>query len=91
MGPTLIAILALALVLGFILLRVEGLTLFGPKSTAGVTASAHAFCTDKCRLADGRCPMTGSEARALNCPLWKYVEADVPTIEYGSPFAYTQS
>jgi hypothetical protein len=91
MGATLLAILALALVFGYIVLRIEKLTLFGPKSTAGITPSADAFCTNHCRLVDGRCPLSGSQARALNCALWKFVEADVATIEYGSPFTYTQS
>jgi hypothetical protein len=91
MGPTLLAILGLALVFGFIVLRKERLTLFGPKSTAGISASASHFCTNNCRLVDGRCPLTGSEQQALNCPLWKFVEADLPTTVYGSPFSYTES
>jgi hypothetical protein len=91
LGTTLLALIALFVVFAFILLKVEGLALFAPKSTAGVANSAAAYCADQCRLTDGRCPMTGSRERALNCPLWKFVEADVPTVLYGSPFAHLQT
>ncbi len=87
LGTSLLALLALFSVFAFILLKVEGLALFAPKSTGGITNSAAAFCADGCRLVDGRCPLTGSHERALNCPLWKFVEADLPTSLYGSPFA----
>jgi hypothetical protein len=87
LGTTLLALLALFGIFAFILLKVEGLALFAPKSTGGIANSAATFCADQCRLTDGRCPMTGSHERALNCPLWKFVDADVPTSVYGSPFA----
>jgi hypothetical protein len=87
LGTTLLALLALFVVFAFILLKVEGLALFAPKSTGGISNSAAAFCADGCRLADGCCPLTGSPDRAQNCPLWKFVEADLPTTSYGSPFA----
>lgn len=90
LGPFL-AILGLVLVFGFILLRVERLALFAPKRTLGIATSAEAFCQDGCRLVDGRCPLTGSAEQALNCPLWKFVEADLPTVLYGSPFASARS
>ncbi len=85
LGPFL-AILGLVLVFGFILLHVEGLALFAPQRTRGIAPSAEAFCSNGCRLVDGRCPLTGSHEQALNCPLWKFVEADLPTVLYGSPF-----
>jgi hypothetical protein len=87
LGTTLLALLALFGVFAFILLRVERLALFAPKSTGGISNSAAEFCRDGCRLTDGRCPLTGSHERALNCPLWKFIEADLPTTLYGSPFA----
>ena len=91
LGTTLLLLLALFGVFAFILLKVEGLALFAPKSTGGVANSAAAYCADQCRLTDGRCPMTGSRERALNCPLWKFVEADLPTMLYGNPFAHLQA
>ncbi len=87
MFATLLAILALFGVLAFVVAKVDGLTFLAPKSTGGITSSAAAYCTEQCRLADGRCPMTGTEQAALNCPLWKFIEADVPTTLYGNPFA----
>lgn len=65
--------------------KVEGLAFLGPGASRAVGASARSFCTEKCRQG-GRCPLTGTEARAENCPLWKYVAADVPLVRYGSPF-----
>jgi hypothetical protein len=91
LGTTLLALLALFAVFAFILVKVEKLALFAPASTGGISSSAAAYCADQCRLTDGRCPMTGSRERALNCPLWKFVEADVPTALYGSPFTGLQA
>lgn len=89
LGLTLLALLALFVVFAVIVCRVEGLAPFAPKSTKGIASSADVYCTEHCRLVDGRCPLTGSVQRALNCPLWKFVEADLPTSLYGSPFAPT--
>ncbi len=91
LGVTLLALLALFVVFGFIISRVEGLTPFAPKSTKRIAGSAEAYCANDCRIVDGRCPLTGSRERALNCPLWKFVDADVPTSLYGNPFAHLQS
>ena len=91
LGTTLLALLALFAVFAFILLKVEKLALFAPGGSGGIANSAAAYCADQCRLTDGRCPMTGSRERALNCPLWKFVEADVPTMLYGSPFTGRQA
>ena len=90
MFGTLLSIAALFGVLAFIIARVEGLAFLAPKRTGGLTNSAHDYCTHGCRLVDGRCPLTGSREQALNCPLWKFIEADVPTNQYGSPFAPAQ-
>jgi hypothetical protein len=65
---------------------VEGLAFLAPKRTTALNGSAGDFCRNSCRSKDGRCPLTGTEAQALNCPLWKFVEDDVPTVAYGSPF-----
>jgi hypothetical protein len=87
MFATLLGILALFGVLAFVIAKVDGLAFLAPKSTRGVIGSAATYCAEGCRRADGRCPLTGTTERALNCPLWKFVEADVPTRVYGSPFA----
>jgi hypothetical protein len=70
LGTTLLALLALFVVFAFILLKVEGLALFAPKSSGDITNAAAAYSTNQCRLTDGRCPMSGSPEGALNCPLW---------------------
>jgi hypothetical protein len=71
--------------LAFIIARVDGLAFLAPKSTRGMRLSAQQFCTDRCR-SNGQCPLTNSSERAANCPLFKYIDADVPTAMYGSPF-----
>ncbi len=86
MGPTLLALFGLVVVFAFVLSRIEGLALFAPKSTKGITGAAAGFCSRGCRTPDGRCPLTGSAERAQDCPLWRFVDADVPTQLYGSPF-----
>ena len=85
-ATTLLGIAALAVAFGFLLARVEGLGFFLPRSTRGISTSAQSYCTDRCRTAYGRCPLTDSSEAAANCPLWSYVHADMPTAVYGSPF-----
>jgi hypothetical protein len=87
LGVAFLAILALAGLFTVLLARMEGVGFLQPRSTRGVTASAGSFCRDRCRTADGLCPLTKSSEAAADCPLWKYVEADMPTGAYGSPFA----
>jgi hypothetical protein len=82
---SLLGILALFTILAIFMARVDGLAFMAPRSTRGIRASAHGFCTDSCR-SGGLCPLTGTTERAGNCPLWQYVEADVPTTVYGNPF-----
>lgn len=86
LGPTLLALLALVVIFGFAVSRIDGLALFAPSSTKGIAASATTFCTGRCRPPDGRCPLTGSAERAEDCPLWRFVDGDLPTSLYGSPF-----
>jgi hypothetical protein len=87
MGPlaAIAGILALFVILAVFIAHVDGLTFMAPKSTRAIRASAGIFCTDDCR-ANGCCPMTGTAQRAKNCPLWRYIGADVPTVVRGSPF-----
>lgn len=83
-----LAIVAAFAILAWIISRVEGLTLFAPKSSAGVSRSAGEFCHGRCRTPDGRCPLTGTAEAAADCPLWRYVSADLSTTMVGSPFAH---
>lgn len=82
-----LTILAIAGGLGFLLARADGFGFLMPRTSRGIGLSAERFCTGSCRRADGCCPLTASAARAVDCPLWKYLAADVPTVRYGSPFA----
>ena len=91
MVSALFGIIAVCIVFVIIFARVDGVALFAPKSTRKITASARGFCSGRCRTADGRCPLTGSAEPAEDCPLWKFVEADVPTSVYGSPFEEVQA
>lgn len=90
LGPALFGVIAVALIFGFVVSRIERLALFAPKSTRGIAGSAGEFCERGCRTADGRCPLTGSAERAAHCPLWGFVGADVPTQLFGSPFGSPQ-
>lgn len=64
----------------------EGLSFLAPKATMGLNGSAMHFCRTGCRTSTGDCPLTQSGVEAAECPLWKFINADVPTIRYGSPF-----
>lgn len=81
----LVAILALFALLTFAVARSEGLAFLAPRSTRGIRHSALSFCSDRCRE-NGLCPLTRTAEAAADCPLWKYVDVDVPTALYGSPF-----
>lgn len=85
-AASLLGVLGLSGAFGLLVAKVEKLGWFVPRTTGGINASARAFCTDRCRTADGRCPLTHSAEAATDCPLWKYVGADVPVAVYGSPF-----
>lgn len=83
---SLFAVVVVFAVIAFVIAKIDGLAFLAPKSTRGIAGSAGKYCREECRRADGRCPLTGTREGALNCPLWKFVEADVPTRSYGSPF-----
>jgi len=82
-----VAVVGIFLVLVWLVSRFEGLAFMAPASTRGMRASASAFCVDECRV-DGRCPITGKTERDESCPLWRYIEADVPTTSHASPFEH---
>ena len=91
LGFTVLAILAVFTIVAFLISRVEGLALFAPKSSRHMAASVGAFCTGRCRLANGQCPLTGSNEPAVNCPLWRFVDADRPSTLHGSPFEHLRA
>lgn len=73
---TVLAILGIFAVLAFVVCRLEGLTVFAPKSTQWVRGAAQQFCLDRCRTPEGKCPL------ALDpdaCPMWQFIQADVRT------------
>jgi hypothetical protein len=84
----LLGVVLIALAFGLFVARVERLSFLAPGHTRGLGPSAAGFCSDRCRRSDGCCPLTDSLASAESCPLWKYVRADVPVEEHGSPFVY---
>ena len=84
---TILAVLAIAAIATIVVARVEGLGFLLPKSTRGLGTSAQGFCSGRCRHPDGFCPLSGSKEPSAACPLWNYVEADVRTTVYGSPFS----
>ena len=79
-------ILAVMVVFGGVIMWREGLTLFAPRRTGALANSAEEFCESRCQLVDGRCPLTGFVGRPPDCPLWKFVADDQPTMVFGSPF-----
>ncbi len=80
----LLVVLGLVVIGLFIVGRLEGLALLAPRSSKHIARSAEDFCTGDCRLEDGRCPM---HVAREDCPLWRFVKADLPTQPHGSPFA----
>ncbi len=88
---TVLAILAIGIAMLVVASRIDGLALFAPKSTKRVAGSAHRFCTDQCKTVEGECPLAETLERPEDCPLWKFIEADVPTDVQGSPFAGLKS
>lgn len=86
MGPTLLAIFGFAVVFGFLVSRIDGLAFFAPSSTKRLDGPAAEFCAHRCRAANGLCPLTGTVEPAQNCPLWRFIEAELSTGWYGNPF-----
>jgi len=84
---TILAVIAIAAIVTIVVMRVEELGFLLPKSTRGLGTSAQGFCSGSCRYPDGRCPLSGSSEPSVACPLWKYVDASLPTVAYGSPFS----
>jgi hypothetical protein len=74
-----IAIVVIAVALTVWICRVEGLGFFAPGHTRALVGSAQTFCLGDCRLADGQCHLAMAGMAREDCPLWRYVSADLPT------------
>ncbi|MBI4419895.1 MAG: hypothetical protein HY560_03650 [Gemmatimonadetes bacterium] len=81
-----LAILAICAVMALLLRYVDGLKMFAPRSTERLAGSAQVFCHDTCRLADGNCPLIEVRLETSPCPLWRFVQARLPTDLRASPF-----
>ena len=80
---TVLAIMAIFLILVFLASRWEGLAFLAPKSTKRMRDAAQSFCLDQCQTADGKCPLEGGPE---SCPMWQFIDADLPTDLRIDPF-----
>jgi hypothetical protein len=83
---TILAILGIFVVLTAVAMAVEGLTLFAPKRTGAVKGAAQRFCLGSCRMADDSCPLTRVGMAREECPLWRFVSANLETNQRIDPF-----
>lgn len=83
----LLGVVVLAVIFFVLFAWADDLGFLVPRSARGINPAAESFCTSKCRMADGRCRLTASNERAVDCPLFKFVESDSRLAVYGSPFA----
>jgi hypothetical protein len=74
-----LAVVALAVVVLLIVTRVHGVTVLAPKRTDRLRGAAQRFCLDNCRLPDDVCPLSLGQLEADDCPLWRFVAAGLPT------------
>ena len=47
------------------------------RRTGHLAGAAQAFCLEHCRLPDSRCPLLRADMRREDCPLWRFVTADL--------------
>ena len=80
---TVLAILAIFVILAFFISRIEGLAFLAPKSTARIKGAAQSFCLDQCQTEDGACPL---DVAVKDCPMWQFVNADLQTDLRVDPF-----
>lgn len=80
---TVLSILAIFVILAFVASRIDGLAFLAPKSTKRIRGAAQSFCLDQCQTTAGVCPL-GLEPK--NCPMWQFVDADLPTDTRVDPF-----
>jgi hypothetical protein len=48
------------------------------RRTGQLAGAAQKFCLENCRLPDERCPLLRSDMRREDCPLWRFVTANLP-------------
>ena len=80
---TVLAILAIFVILALFVSRIEGLAFFAPKSTTRLKGAAQTFCLDQCQTDDGQCPL---HVEPRSCPMWQFVNADLRTDLRIDPF-----
>ena len=80
---TVLAILAIFVILALFVSRIEGLAFFAPKNTTRLKGAAQTFCLDQCQTDDGQCPL---HVEPKNCPMWEFVNADLRTDLRIDPF-----
>jgi hypothetical protein len=59
------------------------------RTTGGLAGAAQRFCLEQCRLPDGRCPLLRADLRREDCPLWRLVNANLPSdtdVDVAAPF-----
>jgi hypothetical protein len=71
--------LALALMLGSAFMSLDGLALTRSSTRDGI--SPEEFCTQRCRV-NGKCPLTRTNERGVECPLWRYLDEGAPELLY---------
>jgi hypothetical protein len=84
---TVLAVLAVFVIAAFVVARVDGLAFLGPRRTHALSDSAGVFCLEHCQTAGGECPLAATGMVPAECPLWRFIDADLRTEPYGNPFA----
>ncbi len=79
-----LAILAIFVIIAYFASRVKGLTFLAQKSTKWmIQGAAQQFCLEDCQTADGLCPLV---MQTDDCPLWRFVDANLRTDQRVGPF-----
>lgn len=48
------------------------------RRTRALAGAAQEFCLQHCRLPDDRCPLLRADMRREDCPLWRFITANLP-------------
>ena len=87
-STVLLVIFGIFVVLAALFARFDGLAWLAPKRTARVSGTAQHFCDHYCKNHDGSCPLVKVELQREECPLWRFINADLPTMQAGDPFGH---
>lgn len=90
-STVLVIVFGIFLLLAVVFARLDGLAWLAPKRTSRVAGSAQYFCDNHCKNPDGSCPLVEVHLRREDCPLWRFIHADLPTMQEGNPFAQVES